>query len=511
VSARKRAEAERDRTRQLLELVVENVPSTVEVKDARDFRYLLINRAGEAYYGIPRKDMMGRTVHDCLPKASAELVTKLDEQAITSPSKHVVDEHFIEMPDGGKRIGLSSRTCLLADNGEPAYLLVVVDDITERKALQSELGAAKQRAEEESRAKGEFLATMTHEIRTPLSSIIGFTDLMLDSEEMSATQRRHVHLIQGAGTALLTLVNDFLDLSKIEAGQIELREITFAPKSFAENSVEIVRQQADAKQLSLTVDVDPRVPDWLVGDGDRLRQVLLNLVNNAVKFTRVGGITVRLRYAGTSEGGTRVRLEVEDTGIGIHEDKLHRLFRRFMQVDGSISREFGGTGLGLSISKKLVELMGGSIGVMTKAGEGSTFWFEVTLKRAQPNKEPTIRPGRKALESSRMGNILVVDDVEANLEITGAMLRQAGYNADTVRNGATAIEAVRSKRYDLILMDVQMSGMDGLTATRVIRELQKIPIVAMTADVYTDQIAVFSRPASTVISPSHFAPLSSSR
>jgi PAS domain S-box-containing protein len=491
VSARKRAEAERDRTRQLLELVVENVPSTIAVKDARDFRYLLINRAGETYYGIPRKDMMGRTVHDCLPKASAELVTKLDEQTITSPAKRIVDEHFIEMPDGRKRIGMSSRTCLLADNGEPAYLLVVVDDITECKALQSELVAAKQRAEEEIRAKGQFLATMTHEIRTPLSSIIGYTDLMLDSEEMGATQRRHVHLIQDAGTALLTVVNDILDLSKIEAGQIELREITFAPKSFAENSVQIVRQHADAKQLWLTLDVDPRVPEWLVGDEDRLRQVLLNLVNNAVKFTRVGGITVRLRHEDTSEGGSRVRLEVEDTGIGIAENKLHRLFRPFMQADGSISREFGGTGLGLSISKKLIELMGGSIGVMSKAGDGSTFWFEVTLKRAQPNKEPTMGPGRNALENPRMGNILVVDDVEANLEITSEMLRQGGYNVDTVRDGATAIEIVRSKHYDLILMDVQMSGMDGLTTTRVIRELQKIPIVAMTANVYTDEIAVF--------------------
>jgi signal transduction histidine kinase/FixJ family two-component response regulator len=357
-----------------------------------------------------------------------------------------------------------------------------------------ELRAAVAAAEQASEAKTQFLASMSHEIRTPLHGIIGLTGLILARKDLDPEIRRQIQLIEVSGSSLLTVVNDVLDFSKIEAGAIEIDPMPFWPKAMISECASIVAELAARKNLVIEIDTSRLLPNRVLGDEPRLKQILLNLLNNAIKFTPAGTIAVSLRHESISETHERLRFSVSDTGIGIPHDKLHHLFERFSQVDGSTSRQFGGTGLGLAISKQLVELMGGRIGVESEPGCGSTFWFEVALPRV--SDAPSRDRGSAAISNGgdRM-HVLLAEDVAINQEIARAVIEAAGHGVDIVADGAEAVMAVQAKRYDLVLMDVQMPVMDGVQATRVIRALAppacNVPIVAMTANVYAEQIALF--------------------
>ena len=343
-------------------------------------------------------------------------------------------------------------------------------------------------------AKSEFLATMSHEIRTPLNSILGFAALVADTPDLSSENRRRLDLITSAGRSLADLVGDVLDFAKVEAGRLELSPTAVRPVDLLRDAAGIVGPAAEAKGLSLTVEVDAvgaGDPDTaLLLDEGRLRQVLLNLLSNAVKFTEAGGVTARLSL-GPEPGA--VRFEVIDTGIGIAPDDQARLFRRFTQADSSISRRYGGAGLGLAISRALVRLMDGDIGVESTPGEGSRFWLSLAAAVAEAPAAGTAPPSDLDYDAPA-ARILLVDDHPMNRELGEALLTLAGCVVQTAEDGAQAVEAARRGAFDLVLMDVHMPGMDGLAATRAIRALPApagvVPIVALSADVRPEQFAL---------------------
>ncbi|MFH6783775.1 MULTISPECIES: ATP-binding protein [Methylobacterium] len=365
-------------------------------------------------------------------------------------------------------------------------------DISARKDAEAGLVAAKAAAERANAAKTDFLSAMSHEIRTPLNAVIGFTGLLAQADGLEPELTRYASLARASAGGLLTLVNDILDFSSVEAGAVSLRRDPFAIEALAEACLGVVGGAAAEKSLAVTSAIDASLPRRLVGDEARLRQILINLLNNAVKFTPRGGVALSLRHEGSGPGGERIRFSVADTGIGIPADKQGRLFERFSQVDSSIRRDYGGTGLGLAISRRLVEAMAGEIGMISEAGRGSTFWFTLTLPRAedQAASEP-----RAAAVPARPGRILLVEDIEVNRELACLMLRRAGHHVDVAVDGFQAVRAVEAGAYDLVLMDVQMPGLDGPMATRLIRCLPgaaaRVPVIAMTANVLPDQVQSF--------------------
>lgn len=464
------------------------------------------NRAAETIFGYSSEEAIGRNVRSLMPEPDQSVhddclasYRKSGERKIIGIGREVVGRR-----KNGSDVALDLSVAEWRDIDGQQCFTGIMRDVTARNQQARELQRATEIAEQArieaeaaDCAKTEFLATMSHEIRTPLTAITGFTDLLSRRGKLSKEQRRHLDLIRTANAALLTIVNDILDFSKVEAGQLELQSRTFSLSALIHDAAMIAQPAAAKKSIALKWTLERNIPEWLVGDDARLRQILFNLLNNAVKFTEVGSISVTVCPKLSSDGQELVHFSVTDTGIGIARELQHRLFKQFSQTDGSINRRFGGTGLGLAICKRLVELMGGQIGVISDASKGTTIWFTARLPAAaQTHPHPTPRMTHTAeVFALNRGKVLLVDDLETNREIVGAYLEDGGYDAVSVGSGAEAISRLRKEKFDLVLMDIQMPDMDGVTATRAIREMgspvREIPILAMTGNVLPQQIQVF--------------------
>lgn len=431
----------------------------------------------------------------------------------------------IKSPDGSSDCWLDTTVVPLLDAQQKVRQVFYIQfDITERKELERQLRCSREAERQANDAKSAFLATMSHEMRTPLNGVIGTCSLLAESE-LTAEQQEQLEVITSSGRLLLTLIDDVLDFSKIEAGKLELAQVEFDAVTALGDVCKSLKSIAEQKGISFQMEL-PQTPTWLIGDDGRIRQVLYNLVGNAVKFTSVGGVTVRVSVADRAAGQVELGIVVQDTGIGIPELAMEKLFTAFTQADTTTRRRFGGTGLGLSITKGLLNLLNGSISVESQVGVGSVFRVTIPLRRSAPHEDANCRCGRpfspmtaKELRSisgpeqtpapspslrnetrtkidqkkskkknDRKVHILVPEDNTINQRIISRMLTTLGYAHDIVENGEQAVLSMRKKPYDLVLMDCQMPEMDGYEATRLIRTMEKelnrprIPIIALTAN-----------------------------
>lgn len=411
----------------------------------------------------PERNLLARTLTSDLNKVSLKFGTIRDSVG----------------PELQARLDLMSTTAICV-----AIVALALGGLYSATLLSmlNRLGTERAKAEEASNAKSRFLATMSHEIRTPMNGVLGMLEV-LTRADLGPAERQHARDARDAAERLLAILNDILDFSKIEAGQMEFESISFGPSQVLDDAISSMQTLAGNKGLALNVEIAENVPEWIEGDPTRLRQVISNLISNAIKFTSAGSVTMKMALY-SQEGRDRLRIDVRDTGIGIDELNRSRLFERFSQADNSVTRQFGGTGLGLAICRELVEKMSGQIGVESEPGKGSTFWVDIPCKLAQ---EPTIVAADSAAATEIAPlRILIAEDHPMNQKVLRALLAAFPLELKFVNNGALAVEALKLDQFDVILMDVNMPVMSGPDATRAIRALDgasaETPIIALTAN-----------------------------
>lgn len=452
-----------------------------------DTRFTYLSPAIERILGYQPEELIGRSTRDIMHpddyKASLQ-----DYSAHLASEKRAEPFHFEYRAyrKDGAMVWLSGHPHAVFDQrtGEIIEFQDLVRDITERRAMEEDLIRKTEEAAAAATLKSQFLANMSHEIRTPLTAIIGYSQLLAKQAELSGLSQKHVERINSAGEALLAIVNDILDFSKLEAGEMAIRRDPASPARLIRETRDIFELQAAQKGVALVTSGEDELPANLLLDADRVRQILVNLVGNALKFTREGAVTLKSSY--DWETG-RLRIEVRDTGVGVAADQMTKLFQRFSQVDGSSTRKHGGTGLGLAICRALVEAMQGEVGVTSELGRGSTFFFTLP---AEITSVETLPDAAESLELLAGARVLVVDDNAANRELARALLEAMSAEVVTAESGADAVAKAADAPFDAILMDLRMPELDGRGAAALIRggdgPNQRTSILAFTADVQAD-------------------------
>ncbi len=502
-AARKRAETLLRESEALHRSILNASPDDITITDM-DGNIRMISPIGVEMFGYEHEgQIIGRNVLEFLApqdqqRATSNIGLLIQESTVGS------EEYRALRADGSGFIIEVNGDFIRAADGTPTSMIFIVRDVTERKLIEEQLRHAKEEAEAASIAKSRFLANMSHEIRTPMNGVIGMTDLLLDTE-LNATQREYADLVKHSGRSLLRLINDILDLSKIEAHKITLEMEEFNLQKLVSGTLDLLSLKARETGLTLDWEISNNVPLLLIGDDGRLRQILTNLIGNAIKFTRQGRVSLAVTLNAEERQQVTLRFEVRDSGIGIAPDKLSLIFDPFSQADASTTRHYGGTGLGLAICKQLVELMGGTLGVESTVGTGSTFWFTAIFEK-QPAGDTAPATITKADEDgttvtiasaapyhpeqreSKIPRLLLAEDDTTNQVVIRAILSRNGYHVDLATNGLEALRLLEQNDYDLVLMDCMMPEMDGYQATAVIRDRSSgvrnhdLPIIALTAN-----------------------------
>jgi two-component system sensor histidine kinase/response regulator len=454
-----------------------HIPAIASITDENG-RYVYVNQPLSDTFNVRSEELLGKTIRDWMPDA-AEASKAHDREVLACGGTMQFDDE-IKDPDGKIRHWLSFKFPLNSPDGRKLIGTVAVD-ITARKEWEGELQQTKEEAEKANRAKSQFLANMSHEIRTPLNGIIGMTDLALDTA-LNTEQREYLDTVKFSADSLLTLINDILDFSKIEAGRVDLEAVDFDLRDTVETTLKTLAVRAHQKGLDLHCEVDPGVPDLVSGDSSRLRQIVLNLVGNAIKFTEKGEVKVSIQTESKVANGPNLHFTVSDTGIGIPPEKHQHIFKAFSQADSSTTRKYGGTGLGLTISTRLVDMMGGKMWVESEVGQGSRFHFTLNLPPVEaPPVQNTSEHSPRTMQGVR---VLVVDDNPSNRRIMHGILSRWGMDITITEGGIQALEELsaasrESKPFALVLTDLLMPAMDGFSLVEKIREQKELSAVAI--------------------------------
>ncbi|MGE5632027.1 MAG: ATP-binding protein [Caulobacteraceae bacterium] len=466
----------RDDEKDLLYITLSSIGDGVITADMQE-KIMFMNDAAEQLTGFSKEEAVGchlNSVFKVTSKEKAEVTDKPFKRALESgKSVGLRKNSILTTKKGEERYISASNAPIKGKNGETIGVVVVFRDITMIRKAEQELQRAKDAAEAANKAKSEFLANMSHEIRTPLNGIIGMTDLTLLTE-LTPEQRENLTIVKSCARALLSVINDILDFSKIEAGKMSIEKINFDIREIFENTIKPHFARAQEKGLKLEYGMDKDIPKVLRGDPVRLQQVLNNLISNAIKFTELGSISLYAGIESRDEKSIKLKFSVSDTGIGIDDNEIGRLFKSFSQVDGSISRKYGGTGLGLVISKRLTELMGGAIWVESSKGRGSTFYFTCMLENGGDCE--AVEKTESYCPNSGLHHkldILLVEDDEASRIAISRMIKDIGHNVWLADNGEEALDILDREEFDAVFMDIQMPVIDGFEATKRIREWEK--------------------------------------